>query len=276
MAIAALLAGCGQKVLDFRNAAISGGKVYAAGSNKPFTGTLTNVPLAKLPASPIYKVIGLVAKTTGNQDLSGIALVGGMGALMGTGGGMSCDVQVKKGGVDGDASCKAGTTTVLEFGFKNGAVHGKVSVFDPAKGARVGEANFDNGQLDGPSKALSTSGVVRHTATWKAGVAHGREELFDEQGRIKFRGDIVEGKYEGEAVEFNPDGKVAQKTRYVNGEPQQNASRREQPSGSKPEVEACVDKWMAAYLAEKGQDAPIRADQSEEWRSDCLKGRQPS
>jgi hypothetical protein len=46
-----LLTACGGSVLDFRNAEISNGKLYKAGADAGFTGTVTNIPHIKLLSS---------------------------------------------------------------------------------------------------------------------------------------------------------------------------------------------------------------------------------
>ena len=51
LAATVVLPGCGGSVLDFRNAEISNGKLYKAGADAVFTGTVTNIPQAKLLGS---------------------------------------------------------------------------------------------------------------------------------------------------------------------------------------------------------------------------------
>src|SRR6218665_1412757 len=48
VAVALLLAGCSKPVLDWRNAEVNNGLVYAMGENEPFTGNVTNIPREQL------------------------------------------------------------------------------------------------------------------------------------------------------------------------------------------------------------------------------------
>jgi hypothetical protein len=62
LAAVLLLSGCWGKTLDFRNAEIVHGKIYASGANSPFSGQVTNINLSQIPtlyngASPISNAL---------------------------------------------------------------------------------------------------------------------------------------------------------------------------------------------------------------------------
>ncbi|MGF6635078.1 hypothetical protein [Paraburkholderia sp. MM6662-R1] len=84
LATALVLASCGEKTLDYRNAQINNGKVYAGDANRAFSGTLTNVSAGQVLAAQngFGKLMSVV-----NYDLPK-ATVGAMGLSS------ICDVHV--------------------------------------------------------------------------------------------------------------------------------------------------------------------------------------
>ena len=96
------LAACSGKVLDFRNAEMSNGKLYARGGNEPFTGRFTNVPDEKLVtdreglASALLPVKNLWSKY---PDFTN--------AILNTA--SICDANYKEGLADGASVCREPT-----------------------------------------------------------------------------------------------------------------------------------------------------------------------
>lgn len=108
--IVVMLAACGNKVLDYRNAQITNGKVYAGNADEPFSGKVTNVPFnAVFLNQPGYKK--LIGPTN--------ALIMG---LYGTS--LLCEIEVDDGALNGDVSCKKQQSEVVQVKahFKGGAL----------------------------------------------------------------------------------------------------------------------------------------------------------
>jgi hypothetical protein len=93
---ATVLVGCGSKVLDFRNAEISNGKVYANGANTPFSGKVTNVPGGTVfgPQPGYAKLIATLNKVSPDLSIADVGLT----AL--------CDAESSDGVLEGKMQCK--------------------------------------------------------------------------------------------------------------------------------------------------------------------------
>ncbi|KFI05460.1 toxin-antitoxin system YwqK family antitoxin [Massilia sp. BSC265] len=175
-----LLAGCGD-TLDFRNAEVSNGAIYAAGSNTPFSGNLTNIPYARLPVAPLGRVIKMTATAGGDQALSEAVLGNAVAAMLGSGNPFVCDVKVSDGALDGAAKCKinGSKSVVFDLAFKQNQIDGDVVMFHPdGKGAKRAEATFVDGKLHGALKIYSADGkIVVNSANFEHGLGEGTEEI---------------------------------------------------------------------------------------------------
>ncbi|WP_225869762.1 hypothetical protein [Glaciimonas sp. PCH181] len=139
---ALVLAGCGKKVLDFRNAEIANGKIFSSGANSPFSGQVTNIDIFKIPnlnngASPILKTL---------NSLIGASLYSDEYITLGD----LCDVNVKDGILQGKGLCKAvkGDNVISEFSFENGVLQNHFKMFSKTSEFVIAEADFDSGRLD--------------------------------------------------------------------------------------------------------------------------------
>ncbi|GJH07723.1 toxin-antitoxin system YwqK family antitoxin [Caballeronia novacaledonica] len=208
-----LLAACGDKVLDFRNAQINNGKVYARDSNTPFSGKLTNIPANSILRSQ-----------QGVQRLA--SFVGDLGNAAPYGGAVPysiCDASIHDGGPDGEVVCKPeqSDTVIVISKFSDGVVDGPYTVYDKTGNNKAIEATFRNGALDGNVKVYSPqTGKPVVTATWNAGVLNGEEEAFDETtGNRVLHATLVHDKYDGEFTRYAPDGKqIIYKANFAQGQ----------------------------------------------------------
>ncbi|RQZ49980.1 toxin-antitoxin system YwqK family antitoxin [Burkholderia sp. Bp9099] len=212
-----LLSGCSDKVLDFRNAQINNGKVYAGDSNTPFSGKVTNVPAGTILGSqPGYgKLLNTVNAARPNTTLGDM----GMSSM--------CDAQARDGLLSGKVACKAAQsdTTRIEANFADGVLDGSFTVHDQTGNNTFVELSFKQGMPDGKMKIYSpATGKLAHTATWDAGVINGEEEAFDETtGNRILHATLVNGKYDGEFTRYAPDGKqVIYKADFVQGQHEGN------------------------------------------------------
>lgn len=277
LTLVALLTGCSSKTLDFRNAEISNNKIYWSGANVGFSGKVTNFPMAKLPAPimPIVKILGTVTK---DGTLSKVMLDYVYAGFFGRGdpNAILCDTIVEDGVLNGDTTCKIANTrdASFKFSFKEGAMNGPLIAYAP-NGSKVIDAMYARGELNGPSKILSTrTGKTLHNAMWKNGIANGLEELFDATtGNLIFSATLTNGQYDGDMNSYSADGKLIEKkilkAGVVQPSPQAAASSGVADNG-------CVPLWIAAYRKENGNDAIVTADQLSEWGSWCKDGRKPT
>lgn len=276
-AASVLVTGC-SKTLDFRNADISNGKIYSTGENVGFSGKVTNVPLNKLPIAGIGRIVKVVTSVTKDSSLSDLLIGNAMAGMFGKGdGGVLCDTSADDGVVNGDTLCKIASTgnPLLKFVFKHGALDGKLTIYAAKNsGVTIVDAVYGDGLLNGPSKIFSAStGKVIHSVAWEKGVSAGTEEIFDEStGTLTFTANIVNGQYDGEAKAYSADGKLISTTVWKNGAAQLSG---QVVAANSAGEDACVDAWISAYQKEKGADAMIAADQTEEWRGSCKQGKKP-
>ncbi|CAJ2964021.1 lipoprotein [Burkholderia pseudomallei] len=209
--IAVTLAACGNKILDYRNAQIANGKVYAANADEPFSGHLTNLPEGKLLLlSPgFFKIANLIDGVQTNFKARVPAAL--------------CDIDVKAGYLDGKAVCKlpASSITRYEMTFKNGILEGEFVAYAPTQGNdRISSVTFENGLANGEQKVqnIITKNVVA-VLHWQQGVKVGVQQGFDPA-----TGNLIdeshtdeEGKADGEVIAKTPDGVVYYKVRYTHG-----------------------------------------------------------
>jgi len=209
-----LLSACGGKVLDFRNAQINNGTLYAGDANKPFSGTVTNVPAKTF-----------LATNAGYIKLMGVAFKIVQASLARDDSGMFsiCDVHADDGVIDGTVVCKKekSDTVRIEAKYSGGILDGAFILRDEAGKYTIVEASFNKGEPDGNMKIYAPgNGKLVHTVKWKAGVLDGEEEGFDaETGNHLMHATFVKGVYEGELTQYAPDGKtVIYKGNYSHGQ----------------------------------------------------------
>ncbi|MDR1994903.1 hypothetical protein [Azonexus sp.] len=218
-----LLSSCGEEVLDFRNAQINNGSVYAGNSNKPFSGKVTNVPVGTVfNGQKGYAKLVSVANTAikYSQVVSFDGPVIFLKSIHDDS--WICDAHSSDGALDGKAVCKIAKSEILriEAKFSGGNLEGPISLNNQNGTKPVLEAFFKAGVPDGKMKIYSNAnGNLIHTAIWDAGVLNGEEEGFDEStGNRTLRATLVNGTYDGEFTRFAPDGKtLLLKINYSNG-----------------------------------------------------------
>ena len=204
LAATVLLTGCGDSVLDFRNAEISNGKIYKLGDDTGFTGTVTNIPQIQILQQPGLTLIGrtldVVFPANFNRDRFFMSK-------------SLCDVKLKKGALDGEAICKFPQTEMLHsrMVFKDGALNGAYTRYDatPANHVVV-TATFEGGLPNGKQEIFSmeTQKII-HRIAWKAGKVDGEEQAFDAQtGNLVASSHYKDGKFDGPVMRWGPDGKM--------------------------------------------------------------------
>ncbi|MBO7882016.1 toxin-antitoxin system YwqK family antitoxin [Burkholderia pseudomallei] len=207
----AALTGCGNDVLDYRNAQIVNGKVYAGTADEPFSGHLTNLPEGKLLlVSPgFFKVANLIDGVQTN-------LKGRVPAAL-------CDVDIKAGYLDGKAVCKLPASGIVryEMTFKNGILEGEFLAYAPTKdNDRISSVMFENGLANGEQKIQSilTRNVVA-ILHWQQGIKVGVQQDFDPAtGNLTGESHTDEdGKADGEVVAMTPNGVIYYKAQYGHG-----------------------------------------------------------
>lgn len=209
------LSGCKSNVLDYRNAEINNGKVYASGANEPFTGKVTNFPAKGFLTSQDGRSLVMRTLSAALPKNKGY-----LGALYSWDN--SCDVHVQDGVQDGEAICKPPQSDVplYQVSFNKGAVD-SLQFFDgtPDKN-NVTTIGFKNGLPDGKQEVYSpkTHKLVYRT-TWANGVLDGDEAGFDEDtGNQTLVARLDHGKYDGDFIQYGPDGKqLLYKVTFIQG-----------------------------------------------------------
>lgn len=261
--LAAVIAvGCGQKVLDFRNVEISNGKIYSRGANTPFTGSVTNVPMSTIRVAAIRPMIESLTNVTKEQIYSQVFLASALGAVMGSSqGGLMCDVALDEGLLDGDVKCSVQNTPVFQVAFSKGTMDGKLVMSDPRNGKTAAEATMKQGRLHGKSAIYDAStGKVLNAAHWENGVTNGPEQMWDREGRLVYKATFVNGKYEGEVVQYDANGQVKLTTIYSAGV----LKRTLRPGVS--DAQNCVEDKLQTFRAYYGDRL---AAPTEKWLAEC-------
>jgi len=236
--MALTLTGCGDDVLDWRNASVSGGKVYANNENKPFSGSLTNVPENSLPFNNAFNDL-LVQHNRAmerikdrQQGFFGRNLV--------------CDTTVEEGLVTGTTSCRnssgnvrwkaslagksldgvaeifdiTGKTVITRNEYAKGVADGKLEVFSPNTGKLIGEYHSKNGKADGEQTAWDekTGNKISHADT-KDGMYVGVQESWSPEGKLTGVVPYSNGAVDGEVKVWDAEtGKQTALATYVNGQ----------------------------------------------------------
>ena len=197
-----LLSACGEKVLDYRNAEVVNGALYAHGANEPFSGKVTNV----LAATVFGAQAGFNTLLNTLKNIDPMDTIGGTGLIS------ICDVSTNKGVLDGAVSCKPPRTDTvqLEATFSNGVLDGNLTLHDETGTHTLLELAFKDGQPDGIMKLYSpATDKLTHTVEWKAGVLNGGEDGFDPQtGNRILHATYLNGALEGEMTQYAADGKT--------------------------------------------------------------------
>ncbi|NIE82548.1 MULTISPECIES: toxin-antitoxin system YwqK family antitoxin [Burkholderia] len=229
IAVTSNLAACKGEVLDYRNAQMVNGKVYASGVNEPFSGKLTNVPTAVIlgPQQGFRTAIRTMEKTLPALTLDYISAAGidyfPTDARIPSA--AYCEAQVSNGYPDGKAICKAANSdhTLITMSFTSGQLDGELDSYAPDDSSHLfAKVAFRNGNADGRMEVYSpTTHRLVHTLTWANGVLNGEEDGFDEttSNRV-LHATLVNGLYDGEFVRYAPDGtQVTYRAKFVNGRP---------------------------------------------------------
>ncbi|AEA60107.1 DUF4087 domain-containing protein [Burkholderia gladioli] len=207
--MAAGLTACSHHILDYRNAQIVDGKIYAVDANEPFTGKATHVPY------------GVVFNSQGGMDrmLSMLETGRGLGLAM-----TLCEVTLKDGALNGDASCTTAesNTVRLSASFDDGALSGEMKIYSTDGKIIIVSASFKHGQPDGQEEQiLPATGKTIRSVRWDVGKLNGESKVWDPQtGELTTDANYSEGVLNGDY--YNRTGRPGQepfitKGTYENG-----------------------------------------------------------
>jgi antitoxin component YwqK of YwqJK toxin-antitoxin module len=140
------MAGCSHQQLDWRNAAVNGGKIYKGDENTPFTGNVTNIP-----DTLIYERAKMITQLDANGRNEGVQWRNNTH----TSGG--CDVYVKDGYLNGEVKCTDNGVVYLIAHFNNGQLYGEF------KSGKDGNQPASHFFLEG---SLDDHGAANGTQTW--------------------------------------------------------------------------------------------------------------
>ncbi|WP_186208811.1 DUF4087 domain-containing protein [Burkholderia gladioli] len=207
--MAAGLTACSHHILDYRNAQIVDGKIYAVDANEPFTGKATHVPY------------GVVFNSQGGMDrmLSMLETGRGLGLAL-----TLCEVTLKDGSLSGDASCTTAEsdTVRLSTSFDDGALSGEMKIYSTDGKIVIVSAGFKHGQPNGQEEQiLPATGKTIRFVHWDAGKLDGESKVWDPQtGELTTDANYSEGILNGNY--YNRTGRPEQepfitKGTYENG-----------------------------------------------------------
>jgi hypothetical protein len=297
--VTAALAACGSKVLDFRNAEIVNGKVYASGANEPFSGRLTNVPVDKLmlPQRGFEILSNVVSNSNAVIPASLRALqsfAGASNALMLLPDAL-CDADFSGGAPSGKITCTSprSETVQIQAAFNEGVLDGDFVLFDASGKQPIVNATFRHGLPDGKLEIHSpTTGKLVHTGNLDNGVLSGKEEAFDPTtGNRVLSATLVNGLYDGTFTRYAPDGKqMTLQASYVQGKLDGNRKSwnedgklvADQMFAHDVEVGAdgtaisdCVSEWNDAFHAVPDARPVEPTSAREQWQASCREGKHP-
>lgn len=205
------LAGCGQDVLDFRNAEVSQGKLYKEGANKPFSGKVTNVPYAQMPTAPWVEMFRLVVATTEEKQLGQY-----LSKLL-------CDAEFDQGVLDGDTVCtlRGSDEPIMTLSYEQGSLEGAMKVTSyKVKGVTLAEAVYKGNVLEGELIVNHPeTGQLVSSSQWRAGKPHGLQENYSvKTGKLVFKAKYVDGLFDGEVLTYYADGhQLVSKAQFAAG-----------------------------------------------------------
>lgn len=238
LAIASLcLSGCGNKVLDYRNAQVVNGKIYAKEANEPFSGKITNLPEAIIiTSSPgLQRLVAVIRKISPNASLVNATMRAAfemrgadesVASLFSGAPGtppVFCDAGIDQGVLDGSITCTQSDETVLEASADGGSLDGKLTAWSNGDGHHTDlVAKFSHGQPDGKVEVYSSdTHRLIHTLTFSDGTLNGPEEGFDAStGNRILQGNNANGLIEGKLSRWDVDGKELPDITFNHGVPQ--------------------------------------------------------
>lgn len=233
-AIALSLTGCGDDVLDWRNASVSGGKIYANSENSPFSGAVTNIPGDKLPPSEAFssllvthnKVMERVKEQ--NQFVRGTFV---------------CDSVVEDGYISGTTTCRdaannkrfvfdleggnlqgtaeiydlTGSKVLTRGEYIDGKSSGTIEIFGPQSGKLVGKYSNKDGKADGEQTSWNESGTMIYHVNAKDGFYVGNMEAWTDDGVKILEAPFVDGLRDGVVKTWHSNGKPYQSITFAKG-----------------------------------------------------------
>ena len=209
VAVVLFLVGCSKPVLDWRNAEVNNGLVYAPGENEPFTGSITNIPREQLrkPISAIENVVRSMPHPVPMQGSN--AHWGPLAGLK-----VHCQVEFDKGKLVGDMSCTYDENgeRALETRVVNGSLDGELELYS-VSGNSYMEVPIVKGKINGTARGWFDAGQKKpmFEIGYKNGKLEGPSRVFYEDGSPAVVGTFSEGHQEGEQLAYYPSGKISAK-----------------------------------------------------------------
>ncbi|MEN5068916.1 hypothetical protein [Stenotrophomonas sp. TWI1183] len=186
---ALFLSACSKPVLDWRNADLSNGTIYEAGSNEPFDGLVTNVPHGKLEPQ-----LGALTTVLGNlntfQPASMSTLLSGMQYL--------CDVDVNEGLLADHFVCRYRDSQAVAY-----------------------EGQLSGGGLEGETVFHNAAGAKVVVLPMAKGKVSGRVRIYfvENPEQLSLEADVVDNVFNGELIGYHLNGQVRSKGQYANSIP---------------------------------------------------------
>lgn len=203
------LAACGNKVLDYRNMVISGGKIYAGDSDSPFSGKVTNVPAEV--ALHDAEALGFILRQIAKRGVSVFDYRSNV-----------CDVTIRGGYRDGPVTCHNPDTGTkyYDLAFAGGELDGDLTIYSNTGSDKpVATATIAKGKFDGTLKVFGAeNGTLLSEMDFKNGNNLSAEDFDAETGKTirTYREDGF-GQLAGKVLTYSPGGKLTGYATYTGG-----------------------------------------------------------
>lgn len=146
-----LVTGCSHEQLDWRNAEVSGHQIFKRGSDKPFTGDVTNIPDSILyswvPSFDMSLALKLHLMFEGMHNQT------------------YCHGYAAEGRADGEFVCERDGKSYTRINFKNGVTKGEFKLYalDYSLDHPLLEGSLNNGWFVGKFTQYAKDGSVMQT-----------------------------------------------------------------------------------------------------------------
>lgn len=198
------ITGCSERVLDWRNASISGEKIFEKDQNSPFSGKITNIPFEYTPLHNYKMFSQLFTRYTEDTHDYGYAPISSFGWSKK----YYCDTFVKDGFLTGNIKCQNGSLTIeTNFSDISNKGEGEIKFRDESNNLPSAIAHFVGNDLNGILEITSPNGykIVSETTFKESAVGPFTFWFFDSK-QVKSKGVIDKDRYIGEYKKWFSNG----------------------------------------------------------------------
>lgn len=261
-----------ERLLSFRNAQIYNGRIFAGNENEPFTGIVNDFPMTIAPIEPVKILIKEVRGVTQDTSTHHFITRDSWTAGSQRGGLIACNGGFKDGYIHGQLFCfsLSDGLPILDANYYDGQLNGPVVVYSlkDAEGSKLLEAEFVNHKVNGGLTAygFNSSNTV-FVSEWTDGVLDGMMRAFtdDENNYLTVEKELEYGEAAG--VERRYDSATGE---LISSVYNHRWGVIENPNNI--DLDACAQSWVEFYNSESEEPVLFRYDELDELRSRCAEG----